>query len=167
MGRIRRDLGLRLCQPRLFNRNESRMEDRLDLDRRERCQSFTNINVNSGLNKQLSGNLQYAYYMDGSQSTAPGSAVNEIMVWLANFNAGPISAQFNSAGQPVPIVSNLSLAGHTWNLYFGSNGANTSTPSSRQAALSQALAQTSTYSSRRDRGHFGLGYAYDGSDFHG
>ncbi|KAJ7439329.1 glycoside hydrolase family 12 protein [Mycena latifolia] len=102
--------------------------------------SFTNINVNSGLNKQLSAISSMPTTWTWSQSTssvvadvaydlftsssAGGSAVNEIMVWLANFNAGPISAQFNSAGQPVPIVSNLSLAGHTWNLYFGSNGAN-------------------------------------------
>ncbi|KAJ6487892.1 glycoside hydrolase family 12 protein [Mycena sanguinolenta] len=102
--------------------------------------SFTDINVNSGLNQQLSAISTIPSTWDWSYSTssivadvaydlftsntAGGSAVNEIMIWLANFNAGPISAQFNSAGQAVPIVSNLSLAGHTWNLYFGSNGAN-------------------------------------------
>ncbi|KAJ6588949.1 glycoside hydrolase family 12 protein [Mycena capillaripes] len=102
--------------------------------------SFTNINVNSGINKQLSAISSIPATWTWSQSTssvvadvaydlftsnsAGGSAVNEIMIWLANFNAGPISAQFNAAGQAVPIVSNLSLAGHTWNLYFGSNGAN-------------------------------------------
>ncbi|KAJ7158214.1 glycoside hydrolase family 12 protein [Mycena crocata] len=102
--------------------------------------SFTNINVNSGLNKQLSAISSIPALWTWSQSSssvvadvafdlftsnsAGGSAVNEIMVWLANFNAGPISAVFNSAGQPVPVVSNLSLAGHTWNLFFGSNGAN-------------------------------------------
>ncbi|KAJ7211216.1 glycoside hydrolase family 12 protein [Mycena pura] len=102
--------------------------------------SFTNINVNSPLNKQLSAIssmpstwvwsyssssivADVAYDMFTS-NTAGGSAVNEIMIWLANFNAGPISAQFSSSGQAVPIVSNLSLAGHTWNLFFGSNGAN-------------------------------------------
>ena len=46
------------------------------------------------------------------------------MIWLANYNAGPISAIYNSSGQPVPVASNISLAGHTWNLYSGSNGAN-------------------------------------------
>ena len=46
------------------------------------------------------------------------------MIWLANYNAGPISAVYNSSGQPVPVASNISLAGHTWNLYSGSNGAN-------------------------------------------
>lgn len=50
--------------------------------------------------------------------------MNEIMIWLANFNAGPISSAYNSSGQPVPVASGISLAGHTWNLYSGSNGAN-------------------------------------------
>ncbi|KAJ6595869.1 glycoside hydrolase family 12 protein [Mycena vulgaris] len=102
--------------------------------------SFTNINVNSPLNKQLSAISSIPATWTWSQSTssvvadvaydlftsnsAGGSAVNEIMIWLANFNAGPISSQFNSAGQPVAIKSNISLAGHTWNLFFGSNGAN-------------------------------------------
>lgn len=57
-------------------------------------------------------------------NTAGGANVNEIMIWLANYNAGPISATYNSSGQPVPVASNISLGGHTWNLYSGSNGAN-------------------------------------------
>ncbi|KAJ7182727.1 glycoside hydrolase family 12 protein [Mycena crocata] len=103
--------------------------------------SYTNINANNGLNKQLSAiktipavwtwsqtssgslvaNIAYDLF---TSNTSGGSAVNEIMIWLANFNAGPISAVYNSAGQPVPVASNVSLAGRTWNLYFGSNGAN-------------------------------------------
>lgn len=46
------------------------------------------------------------------------------MIWLANFNAGPISAAYSSSGQPVPAAANITLAGHSWNLYSGSNGAN-------------------------------------------
>ncbi|KAJ7220558.1 glycoside hydrolase family 12 protein [Mycena pura] len=103
--------------------------------------SFTNINLNAGLNKQLSAIKSIPAVWTWSQSstgtvvadvaydlftsnTAGGSNVNEIMIWLANFNAGPISAVFNSSGQAVPKASNLSLGGHTWNLFFGSNGAN-------------------------------------------
>ncbi|KAJ7621234.1 glycoside hydrolase family 12 protein [Roridomyces roridus] len=102
--------------------------------------SFTNLGANSGLNKQLSAIKSIPAVWTWSQSSSSvvadvafdlftstssgGSAVNEIMIWLANFNAGPISSTYNSAGQPVPKVSNLSLGGHTWNLYFGSNGAN-------------------------------------------
>lgn len=59
-----------------------------------------------------------------TSSSAGGSNENEIMIWLANINAGPISSQWGSDGKPVPVASNLSLGGHTWNLYTGSNGAN-------------------------------------------
>ncbi|KAJ7100665.1 glycoside hydrolase family 12 protein [Mycena belliarum] len=103
--------------------------------------SYTNIGANNGLNKQLSAVKSIPAVWNWSQSssgtvvanvafdlftsaTSGGSNANEIMIWLANFNAGPISATYNSAGQPVPKASNVSLAGRTWNLYFGSNGAN-------------------------------------------
>lgn len=43
-----------------------------------------------------------------------GANVNEIMVWLANFNSGPISAVFNAEGQAVPAVANVNLEGHSW-----------------------------------------------------
>ncbi|KDQ53841.1 glycoside hydrolase family 12 protein [Jaapia argillacea MUCL 33604] len=103
--------------------------------------SFTNIQLNTGINQQLSAITTMPSTWDWSQAstgtvvadvaydlftstTSGGSAVNEIMIWLANYNAGPISATYSSSGAPVPIASSLSLAGHTWNLYFGSNGAN-------------------------------------------
>ncbi|KXN82941.1 putative xyloglucan-specific endo-beta-1,4-glucanase A [Leucoagaricus sp. SymC.cos] len=103
--------------------------------------SYTNINLNANLNKQLSAiktiNSQWTWSQSTSgsivanvaydlftSSSAGGSNANEIMIWLANFNAGPISAVYNSDGTPKPAASNLSIAGHTWNLYSGSNGAN-------------------------------------------
>ncbi|KAH9849355.1 concanavalin A-like lectin/glucanase [Lenzites betulinus] len=103
--------------------------------------SFSNIQLNQGINKQLSAIQSMPTTWTWSQSTsgtivadvaydlftsatAGGSGANEIMIWLANFNAGPISSQYGSDGQPVPVASGVSLAGHTWNLYSGSNGAN-------------------------------------------
>ncbi|RDB26664.1 putative xyloglucan-specific endo-beta-1,4-glucanase A [Hypsizygus marmoreus] len=103
--------------------------------------SYTNINLNSGLNKRLSAistiptTWRWSQTISGSivaniafdlftSSTSGGSNANEIMVWLANYNAGPISAVYNSDGTPKPVASNVSLAGRTWNVYFGSNGAN-------------------------------------------
>lgn len=103
--------------------------------------SYTNIAVNSNLNKQLSAissmpstwkwsqttsgtvvaNVAYDLF---TSSSSGGSAAYEIMIWLANLNAGPISSTYNSSGQPVPVASSISLAGHTWNLYSGSNGVN-------------------------------------------
>lgn len=59
-----------------------------------------------------------------TSNSAGGSNVNEIMVWLANFNAGPISFNYDAQGNPVPVAKSVSLAGHTWNVYSGSNGAN-------------------------------------------
>jgi xyloglucan-specific endo-beta-1,4-glucanase len=103
--------------------------------------SFSNIQLNQGLNKQLSAinsiqsTWKWSQTTSGSvvadvaydlftSNTAGGSNVNEIMIWLANIDAGPISATYGSNGQPTPVASNLSLAGQTWNLYFGSNGSN-------------------------------------------
>jgi len=103
--------------------------------------SFTNIGLNTGLNKQLSAiktipaTWRWSVSNSGTivadvafdlftSNTAGGSNANEIMIWLANYNAGPISAVYNSNGTPQPKASNISLGGNTWNLYFGSNGAN-------------------------------------------
>ncbi|KAJ7596051.1 glycoside hydrolase family 12 protein [Mycena floridula] len=103
--------------------------------------SYTNIAATNNLNKQLSAISSMPTTWKWSQSTSGtvvanvaydlftssssgGSAQNEIMIWLANINAGPISAVYNSAGQPVPVASNIALAGQTWNLYSGSNGVN-------------------------------------------
>ncbi|KIJ62250.1 glycoside hydrolase family 12 protein [Hydnomerulius pinastri MD-312] len=103
--------------------------------------SFSNIQLDDGINQQLSAISSMPSTWDWSQSstgtvvadvaydlftstTASGSNVNEIMIWLANYNAGPISSEYNSSGDPVPIESNLSIAGHTWDLYSGSNGSN-------------------------------------------
>ncbi|KAF4566274.1 hypothetical protein EYR36_011690 [Pleurotus pulmonarius] len=103
--------------------------------------SYSNIQQNQNAGRQLSaissipstwswsqttsgnvvGNVAYDLF---TASTPTGNNVNEIMIWLANLNAGPISAQYNSDGTPRPTASNVSIAGHTWNLYFGSNGAN-------------------------------------------
>jgi xyloglucan-specific endo-beta-1,4-glucanase len=116
--------------------------------------SFTNMQLDSGLNKQLSAiksipvrpflsvflhdqvligvypshfkaTWNWSQSSSGTvvadvaydlftSSTSGGSNVNEIMIWLANFNAGPISAVYNSNGTPQPIASGISLAGHTW-----------------------------------------------------
>ncbi|MDI1464724.1 cellulose binding domain-containing protein [Catellatospora sp. KI3] len=48
----------------------------------------------------------------------------EIMLWM-NYNGavGPIADQYDSNGA-VPAFRNLSLGGHTWNVYRGNNGAN-------------------------------------------
>ncbi|KAG9311455.1 glycoside hydrolase family 12 protein [Chiua virens] len=104
--------------------------------------SFSNIQLDEGLNRQLSAINSMPSTWHWSQSstgkvvsdvaydlftsyTAGGSNANEVMIWLANFNAGPIAYEYDASGHAVPIAKNLNIAGHTWNLYQGSNGSNT------------------------------------------
>ncbi|KAG2147880.1 glycoside hydrolase family 12 protein [Suillus bovinus] len=103
--------------------------------------SFANVQLNTGINQQLSAISSMPSIWNWSQSNtgavvadvaydlftsdkAGGSNVNEIMIWLANFNSGPIAGQYNAAGDAIPLSKNISIEGHTWNLYSGSNGYN-------------------------------------------
>ncbi|KZT36455.1 glycoside hydrolase family 12 protein [Sistotremastrum suecicum HHB10207 ss-3] len=103
--------------------------------------SFSNIQQNLNIGKQLKSIQSIQAFWKWSQSSTGtivadiafdlftansvgGANVNEIMIWLANYNAGPISSQYNSNGTPKPVASNITLAGNVWNLYSGSNGAN-------------------------------------------
>lgn len=48
-------------------------------------------------------------------STSPGGApVNEMMIWLANFNSGPIAFDYDYLGAAQPVANSISLAGHKW-----------------------------------------------------
>jgi xyloglucan-specific endo-beta-1,4-glucanase len=103
--------------------------------------TFTNIALNSGLNPQLSQIESVQAVWDWSQTstgtivadvafdlftsaTSGGGNAYEIMIWMANYNAGPISANYSSSGAPVPVATSVSIGGYTWNLYSGSNGSN-------------------------------------------
>jgi hypothetical protein len=49
----------------------------------------------------------------------------EIMLWMNYAGAvKPISYNWDSSGNPVPVSTNISVGGHTWNVYQGSNGSN-------------------------------------------
>jgi hypothetical protein len=48
----------------------------------------------------------------------------EVMIWANEYGAvGPIAESYDQNGA-VPSASNVSVGGHTWNVYRGSNGAN-------------------------------------------
>ncbi|KAG2355907.1 glycoside hydrolase family 12 protein [Suillus spraguei] len=103
--------------------------------------SFADIQLNTGINQQLSAissmptawqwNLlpngpvvcDVAYDLFTSYNPG-GSHLHEVMIWLANVNSGPLSYQYNAAGQAVPIATNIPLEGYTWDLYSGSNTVN-------------------------------------------
>jgi xyloglucan-specific endo-beta-1,4-glucanase len=60
-----------------------------------------------------------------------GNNAHEIMLWL-NYtgtaagcgNVKPISYNWNAQGCAIPVYSNVSIGGATWNVYRGNNGAN-------------------------------------------
>jgi zinc protease len=60
-----------------------------------------------------------------------GNNAYEIMVWL-NYtgtaggcgNVKPISYNWSSTGCAIPVYTNVSIAGTTWNVYRGNNGSN-------------------------------------------
>jgi hypothetical protein len=65
---------------------------------------------------------------DGDYATAYDIWANnhayEVMLWMNQHGAvGPIAESYDANGA-VPTVRNLSVGGHTWNVYRGSNGAN-------------------------------------------
>ncbi|ESK82472.1 glycoside hydrolase family 12 protein [Moniliophthora roreri MCA 2997] len=115
-------------------------ENRWNWEGGEGVKSYTNVNLNEGIGSQLSAinsipaTWEWSQTTTGSivaniafdvftSSTQGGSNENEIMVWVANYGAGPISYEYGADGQPVPVASSVDVAGHTWNLYHGTNGA--------------------------------------------
>ncbi|CAK5272443.1 unnamed protein product [Mycena citricolor] len=102
--------------------------------------SYTTIGLQKGVNQPISSIHKIASFWNWQQdktgvvadvaydmftsTSAGGKNVNEIMIWLANFNSGPISFHWTAQGQAIPIATGLSFAGHTWNLYYGNNGSN-------------------------------------------
>lgn len=49
----------------------------------------------------------------------------EIMLWMNHAGeVKPISYNWSSSGDPVAVQTNVSVGGHTWNVYKGTNGSN-------------------------------------------
>jgi hypothetical protein len=51
------------------------------------------------------------------------SARIEIMLWVSYRETQPIAKSYDAAGA-IADVKNVSVGGHTWNVYYGTNGAN-------------------------------------------
>jgi len=105
--------------------------------------SFSNIQLNSGIGKQLSAISSMPSTWKWSQSssssdsivadvaydlftssTPTGNNEHEVMVWLANYNSQPISYKYNASGKAISIATQIKIANRTWNLYQGTNGSN-------------------------------------------
>jgi hypothetical protein len=53
------------------------------------------------------------------------SARIEIMLWMNYTGAvGPIASAYDSSGKAVADKTNVNVGGHSWNVYFGTNGSN-------------------------------------------
>jgi hypothetical protein len=59
------------------------------------------------------------------------SNANEIMLWMnytgsadGSGNVKPISYNYSAAGTAVPVYTNQTIGGHTWNVFRGNNGSN-------------------------------------------
>ena len=51
------------------------------------------------------------------------SARIEIMLWVSYRGTQPIAQSYDASGA-VADVKNVNVGGHTWNVYYGTNGAN-------------------------------------------
>jgi hypothetical protein len=77
------------------------------------CTSSFNVTV------PTSGSYEATYDIWDSNNA------HEIMLWMSyTGSVGPISYNYSSSGQAVPVASNVNVGGNTWNVYQGTNGAN-------------------------------------------
>ena len=50
---------------------------------------------------------------------------SEIMIWMYTLgNVGPIATSWDSDGKPVPSATDVTVSGHTWNIYHQNGGNN-------------------------------------------
>ena len=95
--------------------------------------SYPNVSHELSINVDSLGTCTSSFNVTAPNSGAYSSTYDiwfnnhayELMIWMNQNGAiAPISANWSSAGQPVPVSSNTSVGGHTFNVYRGSNGAN-------------------------------------------
>ncbi|KAL5526262.1 hypothetical protein ACEPAF_7985 [Sanghuangporus sanghuang] len=101
--------------------------------------SFSNVNLDTAVGRQirditnLPATFEWTYDIDNSSianvayelitsTSVDGEDINEILIWLASFNAQPISSTVDEQGNPEPVTRNINAHGSTWNLFVGSNG---------------------------------------------
>jgi hypothetical protein len=79
------------------------------------------------INKNIS---QFSSLTSSFSCSVPGSGnynasydiwvPSEVMIWFVNQgNCNPIAGSYDASGRAIPDVTNLTLGGHTWNVYHG------------------------------------------------
>jgi hypothetical protein len=95
--------------------------------------SYPNVERQMSINVDSLGTLTSTFAVtrpsSGSYATTYDIWYNnyayEVMLWMNKTGAvGPIASAWDQNGNPIPEVSNLTVGGHTWNVYRGSNGSN-------------------------------------------
>lgn len=85
-------------------------------------QLSANLNVNSSYGYSATfgsggtGNVAYDIWLHTQSNPLYENPSDEIMIWVNNTNAGPISQQ--------PVINNISIGGSTWTLHRGNIGWN-------------------------------------------
>lgn len=98
----------------------SSKEANININSLNSCTSGFDINAPSG------GHYVAAYdiWCDDTNNDPGDNKDNyEIMLWMHREGGPkPISYEWSGGGDPVPVATNVSIGGHTWNVYNGHNG---------------------------------------------
>ncbi|ASS68682.1 MULTISPECIES: GH12 family glycosyl hydrolase domain-containing protein [Paenibacillus] len=92
--------------------------------------STKDIGIAIGSLKSLTSSFNVTVPGSGSSYSSDydiwtGNYAHEIMLWMNKSGAvGPIAGSWDANGNPVAAYTNVSVGGHTWNVYKGSNGSN-------------------------------------------
>jgi regulation of enolase protein 1 (concanavalin A-like superfamily) len=95
--------------------------------------SYPNVERQLSLNVDTMGSVTSAFAVTRPSGGAYSSTYDiwynnyayEVMLWMNQTGAiGPIASSWDANGNPVAQATNVSVGGHTWNIYRGSNGVN-------------------------------------------
>lgn len=81
--------------------------------------SITSLKSSFNVTRPSSGSYVSAYDIWTNNNSY------EIMLWMNKAGSvKPISYNWDASGNPVPVYTNVTVGGHTWNVYKGHNGGN-------------------------------------------
>lgn len=95
--------------------------------------SYPNGEMKMSVNVDSLGTLTSAFAVSRPSGGAYSSTYDiwynnyayEVMLWMNKTGAvGPIASAWDASGNPIAEFTNVSVGGHTWNIYRGSNGSN-------------------------------------------
>lgn len=78
-------------------------------------------NVDTHFSQTSSSNkfdAAYDIWFDPTSDPTNRNSAHELMLWLQWKGTQPIASSYNAQGQAVPFARNVTLGGHTWNVYF-------------------------------------------------